>query len=468
MATPSQPEASRSRLSVGQLCAYGSGIIAYQFPHVALATLAMPIFNVEVGLSPVVVGAILMIGRLWDAITNPVIGNLSDNTRTRWGRRRPFLVAGAILTALAYPFVWLSPPGWDHSALSVYILIASLLLYTLFAVFSVPYLALGYELSSDFNERTRIQSWRSYFQTVSTLSVGWFLWFCQRPAFGDPVNGARWLGVIVGVAILITGLIPGIFLKEPYYQVAQRTKPEPLWPALMGTLRNKPFVVLMAVILTLMLGTMTTDALGFYVLAYYVFGGDTLAAGAMLGMTATVTGLSAFLCIPLINTLSARLGKIQALKFCLWLDILVSVAKWFLATPAHPWWWIFLGIFGQFAMLGFWIIVNSMKADACDWDEMQSGHRREGAYSAVGNLFAKAAMAMTYLLSGVLLQTLGFQASLGKVQSPDTLFWMRIWFSIAPAFFIGLCLYLMSYYRLDRARMAQVSSELVGRRGREA
>mgnify|MGYP001606957988 FL=1 len=165
--TPVQVEVSppkvepKDQLKAGELSAYGAGIIGYQYPHMSLAQLAMPLFNVGLGLAPAVVGGILMVGRLWDAAINPLMGVISDNTRTRWGRRRPYLFVGAILTGVIYPLVWLAPRGWSETALVTYLLATTLLLYTAFAVYSVPYMALGLELSPDYNDRTRVQVWRT-------------------------------------------------------------------------------------------------------------------------------------------------------------------------------------------------------------------------------------------------------------------------------------------------------------------
>src|SRR5882724_9208899 len=145
--TPASAAAKPGVLKARELCAYGAGIIGYQYPHMGLAQLAMPLFNVGLGLAPTVVGGVLMIGRLWDAATNPLMGAISDNTRTRWGRRRPYLFVGAIACGLIYPLVWLAPRGWSDTALVAYLLASTLLLYTAFAVFSVPYMALGLELS---------------------------------------------------------------------------------------------------------------------------------------------------------------------------------------------------------------------------------------------------------------------------------------------------------------------------------
>src|SRR4051812_32473011 len=162
---PNEPAAGGSsvaapsdHLSAKELCAYGSGIIAYQYPHYGLAQLAMPLFNVTLGVAPAQVGAVLMAGRIWDAALNPLVGTWSDNTRSRWGRRRPGLGAGAALSGLAYPLVWLVPRHWSGDALSAWLLVSCFLLYTAFAAYSVPYMALGLELTPDTRERTRVQA----------------------------------------------------------------------------------------------------------------------------------------------------------------------------------------------------------------------------------------------------------------------------------------------------------------------
>src|SRR2546423_4048716 len=136
-AVPEAPPPANAKagvLKARELCAYGAGIIGYQYPHMGLAQLAMPLFNVGLGLAPAVVGAVLMIGRLWDAAINPLMGAISDNTRSRWGRRRPFLFLGALLCGLIYPLVWLAPRGWPDTGLVAYLLASTLLLYTVFAI----------------------------------------------------------------------------------------------------------------------------------------------------------------------------------------------------------------------------------------------------------------------------------------------------------------------------------------------
>lgn len=461
---PSSTSTPGDKLSAGALAAYGAGIIAYQFPNLGLGQLVMPLYTADLGVSPAVVGTILMIGRIWDAVTNPFMGAWSDNTRTRWGRRRPYLLIGAILCGIAYPLVWLAPRGASPDVLAVYLLVGSLLLYTCFALYSVPYMALAYELTPDYHERTRIQVWRTYFNLVPVLASGWFYWFCKLDWFSAPLTGARWLGLMVGVAIVATGLCPGLFLRERYYALAARQPREPLLASIRAVARNRPFVLLTGVILTLVLGYTTTETFSFYVLAYHVYGGDTQAAGRLIGWTITIVTLSSFAVIPLIRMLELRWGKTRALRFCLWVNIAAAAGKWWLATPSNPWLWVVVALFAQFASLGFWIFVNSMKADVCDFDELASGRRREGAYGAVGNLLQKTAGSLTFLIAGLVLHLAGYDAGRGAAQDPATVLWLRVAFSGGPIFFLTICIILLDRYPLDGPRMKGIRGELEARR----
>lgn len=462
--TPPPATPAADRLAPRELCAYGAGIVAYQYPNVGLGQLAMPLFNVSLGVAPATVGAILMVGRIWDGLINPWMGAVSDNTRSRWGRRRPWLFGGAIFSGILYPLVWLAPRGWDATALGAWLLVSTILLYTAFALYSVPYMALGYELTPDTSERTRVQAWRTYFNLIPSFTAGWFYWFCLLPQFGDAVVGARWLGLIVGVVIVATGVIPALFLRERYYRVAKDTAREPFWPSARAAIGNRPFLIVMGIIVTLTLGVHTTDALGFYICTYHIFGGDTAAAAKLMGIAGSVTMLAAFVAIPLVRAAERRFGKPGALRLCLWSHILISSTKWWLASPAHPWTFVVVGIFAQFSALGFWMLVNSMKGDVCDHDEVSSGRRREGMFGALGNLLAKLSGSTVYFLAGLILQAIGFSAALHGAQNPETMLWMRVIYSGGPVITLSICLWLLGRYPLDGPAMARIRATLETRR----
>ena len=447
-----------------EVAAYASGIIAYQFPNNSVSQLALPLFNVVFGVSPALIGTALMIGRIWDACTNPIVGLLSDNTRSRWGRRRPWLAVGAMLTALAFPILWFVPRGWEPQAIVFWLLGGLFLLYTAFALFSVPYIALGFELTPNYEERTRIYVWRNYFQLVPSLAGGWALWFCNRPWFKDPLEGVHWFGIIVGALILLTGLPVALFTRERYYRLSAEVKSERFWPALRSTWANKPFRIIIAIIVTILVGGQSTDALSYYVLVYHVLGGDTVRAATMVGVVAGLSVAVALVALPVVQYIAKRWDKNGALRFCLWVNIAAAGSKWWLATPAHPWLWYILMPFTQFGSIGFWTIVASMKSDACDWDELASGRRREGVYGAVNNVVTKVAMSLPFFLAGFALHAIGFEAARGGAQDASTIHTLRLLFSLGPIFFFLLSLWFLRHYPLNASAMQDLRATLERRR----
>ena len=371
---------------------------------------------------------------------------------------------GAAISGLLYPLLWFVPRDWNGTAAGTYLLVSTVLHYTGFALYSVPYIAMGFELSPDQHERTRVQIWRSYFGLFATFTMGRFYWFCQRPIFGDPATGARWLSVLVGAAIVATGIVPGLLLKERYYRVAERAPREPLWRGVRATLRNRPFRLLLALATAVSLGAMSADALSFYVLTYHVFGGDTASAAKLAGIAASVSIAASLVAIRFVAKVEFRFGKVQALRVCLVFMILTAASKWFLASPEHPWTWLLIGVISQFGVIGFWILINSMKADVCDWDELSSAQRREGAYGAIGNLVQKGGFSLVYVVAGTILHLVGFDSTLRGSQSPETILWLRTVFTVVPILCLLPCLWLLSHYPLDRKKMEQIRADLEARR----
>ena len=151
--------------------AYGVGVLPMNTSVNSIKKLSGPIFNITLGMHPFRVGNVLLAARIWDAITDPVMGWISDNTKSRWGRRRPYLFLGAILTAIGYALILNVPKGLSQDALYAYFFLASLGLYTCVTILQVSYNSLGFELSHNYHERTNIFAYRSFFQQISNILV---------------------------------------------------------------------------------------------------------------------------------------------------------------------------------------------------------------------------------------------------------------------------------------------------------
>ena len=168
------------------------------------------VFNIVFKVDAFWIGMVLLAPRVWDAVTDPLMGHISDNTRTRWGRRRPYVLWGGILTAILFLFLLCPPATLRPRGMLGYLLFVSMLYFTAYTVFSVSYNALGLEMSLDYHERTRVMGFRSFLNSGGGILASWGLWLAYRPELGSPVVGARVMGLlfalIAGAAFVTVAL----------------------------------------------------------------------------------------------------------------------------------------------------------------------------------------------------------------------------------------------------------------------
>jgi GPH family glycoside/pentoside/hexuronide:cation symporter len=460
--------AAKDKIPVFEKIMYGMGSGSFQLAADGVKGLANPIFNITLGLSPSLVGLVLMISRFFDAFTDPIMGKISDDCRTRFGRRRPFIFVGSFLTAGAFIAIWLVPAGWSHTGIFIYYLIAMLFFFLCATIQTVPYHTLGLEMTADTHERTVVAGYKMFFSFGFIIMVPWVFRLAQADVFENVMEGMRFLSWGVGLAIIVGGVLPAIFVKERYYHIAKNQAKEPFWKGLKLTFSNKPFLVLTGIILGCGIGSNMVNALGSYIIFYYIYEGDLKAGAQLAAIGANVFTICAILCIPILTWLSARIGKINTLKWLIVIGIVGSFSKFSLYNKDHHWLLFISQAMVAPMAAGFWTITSSMKADICDDDELQHGMRREGMFGSVGNWILKTAMALTFFGAGVILDLVGFDVALKGNQSADTLLWMRMLFALVPAVFSFLALFLLSSYSLSEKRMEEIRAALEARRSQVA
>ena len=175
MSTPN-PCSANDRVPLAQKVAYGLGGPVDILGVWVMVSIAYPLFNMELGMSPTSVAVILMSLRLWDGIADPLMGWISDNTRSRWGRRRPYIFVGAILASLSYPLIWWFPKNCSETELMAWVIGFGILFYSSFTVWAMPYQSMLMEMTPDYNERTRVAEVRGYMQSLASLIVGFSWW----------------------------------------------------------------------------------------------------------------------------------------------------------------------------------------------------------------------------------------------------------------------------------------------------
>jgi GPH family glycoside/pentoside/hexuronide:cation symporter len=451
--------------------AYALGGVVDIFGHWFYLGLLHPVFVGFLHLSPALLGIALAVSRLVDAFSDPFFGWRSDNTRTRWGRRRPFILVGAILSGVALPFLFLASPGWSPTTLFWFVLLSSCAFAPLLGAYAMPYQSLGAELTADSDERTSIMAWRGATQTLAGVVNAWAWWMAARPCFaGDdsPPNlarGAVWIAALIGGVMVLAGIACARFVPEPYYAMVRGQARASLRASLAQTLRNRPFRVLLAVLALFAVPASMVGALGFYVQFYYVLPGQPATAALYGGLAGTAYSILGALAAPLASWSARRWGKRQALQAALLGGAVVLGATYWLYTPRAP--FLFVvghGLFGVAASGFFWVLLPSMLADIVDEDELATGGRREGAFSAVLSYCLKLGTTVTLLLSGPLVEWLGFDAT-QALQAPATLHRLRLLFALLPATAALLAALALFGYPLSRTRMATIRERLEDRRG---
>jgi GPH family glycoside/pentoside/hexuronide:cation symporter len=441
--------------------AYGVGVLPQNTSINSIKKLSGPIFNITLGMHPFRVGNVLMAARLWDAFTDPVMGWLSDNTKSRWGRRRPYLLLGAILTAIAYALILDVPKGLSQNSLYAYFLLGSLGLYTCVTILQVSYNSLGFELSHDYHERTNIFAYRSFFQQISNIVLGYLFYLCTLDYFADTMEGAKYVGMGLGLVIFLFMLPTVFFTREGHAAEAEKQEKIPIIWAIKTTLKTKPFLILCGLTFVTIFGGNFNLAMGPYVNIYHVAQGDVKFGAEIQGHATMIGVLTAFVAIPLLTWLASRIGKVRTLGIAIGSLLVGSILKWFCYTPAMPYLQLVVQPFLRIGEMGFWLIITSMKADICDWDEWKTGFRREGMYGAATGWFQKVAQATTFALGqGYILAIIGFDATLGANQDPEVMFWMRFLFSALPATLAIGGLILLRSYEIDEEKAMEIKADL--------
>lgn len=466
--------AKQDRVAPAQKLFYGMGALAGQFAGNITTSMFNPVFNIALGVSPAIIGGVLMLYRIWDAVCDIVVGNISDNVRTRWGRRRPLIVVGGLLTGFLVPLLWQASPSWSMSWKIAYMVIMGLMLFSAMSVWAMPYYSLGMEMSPDYNERTRITAVRAVFEKLAGIIGGWMLALVALPYFGNPATGepdlAKGMQFVswgLGAVVAVVAVLPGIFVKERYYEKeSKEQKKIGIIYGLKTTLQCRPFIILMAVYLLQIIGSTMVGTLGFYLNIYYINGGDLQKAGIIQGLKSTATLVPGILSVPLWAWISEKIGKKRALGMTILLGFVANLLVYFCYTPRFPYLQIVPAIFLSAFGSAIWMIVPSMLADVVDYDELHTFERREGSFSSVSSWFFKLSTTLTTGLSGLIITWTGFDVvRFGKSQPPEALQRMLLWYVFLPMIFWTIALVLLRGYELTRERMGEIRNDLEERRG---
>jgi GPH family glycoside/pentoside/hexuronide:cation symporter len=428
----------KDRISVFQKFIYSIGAFANTAQAAFIGQMVI-VLNLGLGINPALVGLVGAIPRVVDAISDPITGYFSDNLRTRWGRRKPVILFGAITGGVCYALMFQLYKGNSEIFYFWYFLIFQILFFLGFTCFSIPWIALGYEMTPDYHERTRLQGISNIVGQLPWLIAPW-CWAIMhnRAWFTDIVQGGRVLALIIGSIIVGCGIMPAIFNKEYFHKLPKPDVRGPLnvtkdfFKGAFITLKCKPFVKLCTATLLIFGGFMLASAFTIYVVFFYCFKNarvldDAYAGGGqLLGWYGTLSAICTMGVIYLTTKLSKRFGKRNAFFVTIPLSIIGYALKWIGYNPDHPYLLLITAPFITFGLGSLFTLMGSMVADVCDLDELKTESRREGMFGAVYWWMIKLGLALASVISGFLINFTGFRQELGLAQSAETLLWMRI------------------------------------------
>lgn len=457
---------AKDRVGFGEKTALGVGYLAHFYGTSGVKSLAIPVYQMVLGINPALLGLVLAIPRFCDAFTDPLVGKISDNFHSRLGRRKPILVLGAVLQAFAFGAIWMVPAGLSQQATIAYLTATLVIFYVCFSIFSVPLMSLTYEMTPDYLERTRVTAFGAFFGKLGELTYGWAFWVANLAIFGSVLHGVRVVGWTLGIVVMgLLGMLPGLLVRERYFAKAAHQPKVLLRPALRAAFGNRAFLVLIGLTICQVLAGMLSSNIDYYLIVYYMNHGDIQAGTYWKGILSSGYAVLGIGAIWPVTWLANRLGKRTALAAIFSLVLVGGLAKWFLFTPGNQWKILLDPLLCGWVWTALNVLTPSMLADVCDDDELRHGMRREGLLGALFSWIQKNGYALAFFGSGLVLNLTGFDALLGGAQTPGAILGLRLTLAASTVIWAALALGLLWFYPLSQRRAYEIRDELEARRG---
>ncbi len=462
-----------SKVHFGQKVAFGLGMLANQMFPAAMG-IFMVVLIQDYGLSTLMWGILFFLPRLFDSFTDPIMGFITDNTRSIWGRRRQYVLLGAVIMGIGFSLLWQMyiDDGVDYNF--VYFLVWSLVFYLGLTIFSVPYVAMGYEMSDDFHERTNIMAVAQSIGQWAWVIAPWF-WVVMYDDswFGTTTDTTRSLGIWVGVTCAILAMVPAIFIKSKSTKDDESLTPltlKTLGGSLKQIVENFKEAFKIPVFRKLCFSTFlifnafnVVAGFSFFIVVYYLFNGDAGAAGLWPTLLGSVGALSTtFLVIPIVAKMANTIGKKNAFLVSQGISIVGYIMLWFLFIPGKPYMFLFALPFFSFGIGSLFTLMMSMTSDVIDIDELNTGKRREGVFGAIYWLMVKFGFAFAGLATGAIMSLVGFVPD--TVNTEASITGIRLFYSGLPIAGTLAAMWIMRNYDLTEEKAQGISAQLAQRK----
>lgn len=434
-----------------------------------------------VGIEPRLASLGALVGIIWDAINDPIIGILSDRVKSKLGRRRPFLLWFAFPFGLSFVMLW-SAPNWESQVgLLIYVTLAFMLSDTLTTFVTVPFLSLTPELTQDYDERTSLSSFRTVFQLLSAMTV-----VIAAPMIVDAVivgGGTQQQGFMTAGAIFgMIGSLPlfliGLFVREKFAATREEQEILSFRESLKLAWENVPFRYAVGIY---MFNWSAVDMIAItfpFFLLYWVAQGDLLVSvnflGINLALESAFFGVMMFvcvLCVPFWLRFAKRFNKIKAYIFGMTAWILIEILI-FTIQPGEVGYLLFLAALAGIGVSAAYILPDSILPDVIEWDELRTRRRQEGIYYGIRTLTRKLTGALVIFVTLQILGWSGYQVppeGVTQFQQSDTaVFMIRMMVSFIGAGILLGTILLAWTYPLSREKYQRIQRLLAIRKNKNA
>jgi GPH family glycoside/pentoside/hexuronide:cation symporter len=452
-------EITPSRLSRRTKLSYGVGDVGLSLTSTILGAYFAIFLTDVVGITPGIAAAAIFIGRSWDYINDPIIGHISDRTRSRWGRRRPFILFGSLPFALAFMLLWWRPPIESHVILAIYYALAYIVFDAAATFVYMPYFALTPDLTADYDERTALTTYRMFFSILASLIAFTVPLAIVGGFTPDHASRVMTMGVMFGVISMLPMLLVFAGTREPkaYQALAQPGLRESLTAAL----RNRPFVFSVGLFLLTWVSVDILQSTLLYFIKYIV--GFESQSDVIMG----TIFITAILALPLWAWASRKWSKQRAyvMGIAFWAGVQLVLVTLHAGVAFQT--VLILGVLAGIGVGAAHVLPWSILPDAVEWDEWQTGERHEGMFYSLVTLMQKVASSIALPLVLLVLQVTGY-ASNAAVQPASAQLGIRIVVGPIPAVLLCLGIVFALFYPLSRERHAEIRGELEARRRSQA
>jgi GPH family glycoside/pentoside/hexuronide:cation symporter len=427
---------------------YGIGDLGNAVVNSAIQFFLMKFYTDGALILPALAGNALLIGKIWDAVNDPLFGWLTDRTSSRFGKRRVFMLFGAIPLAISIALLWYVPV-MDQVRTFIWIALTFILFDTLWTLTNVPYYALTSELTDDYDERSSLTTYRMV-MAVPAYLVGAAITPAIVGLFALQRTGYALIGIAYGVLAAVALLISAAGIRERKTVAVSKPEPSP-FKSMLSALHNKPFVWLCVTYFVVNISFAFIKILMAYYIEYQLLmkAQTTLVMGLML-VCVTIS-------LPFWQWLGRKMDKGPAYALGMLVGGAAVVLTFFL--PHQSTGLIYLvSVLAGFGFAAQWIFPWAMVADVADYDRVESGQQRSGMYYGVWGLATKISEALALAAVGWILTGFGYVPNVE--QTPYALLGIRLFFGLVPALFIFVALPFLFKYPITRVSHAEVRRRL--------